>query len=66
MATGRRRAEREPDKVAEGGVNPDSESGAMERFKSLARRLLTVSREDLAAEQRKHAENKGRQRDRGG
>ena len=40
----------------------EAESTPMDRFKALARRLLNVPRNELAAEQRKHAERQEKKR----
>jgi hypothetical protein len=66
MAERRRRTENARDKAAESADDRDRESRAMDRFKSLARRLVKVPWEELAAEQRRHTKTKARQRHRGG
>jgi hypothetical protein len=66
MAARRRRTENPSGRGAASEVVPETESTAMDRFKRLTRRLLTVSREELAVEQRKAAETKARRRQQSG
>ena len=61
MAKRRPATEKENDAKDEAGA-VDSGAAAMDRFKVLARRLLNVPRDELAAERRKATESKARRR----
>lgn len=61
MAARRRRIEGSAAKAG-GEAIADSAAAQMEKFKSLARRLLQVPRDELATEQRRAAETKIKRR----